>query len=40
MNTDEKKFDFTNVVDMCCRLKKMSLTGSEAEMIKCIFNGG
>jgi len=29
MNTDEKKFDFTNVVDMCCRLKKMSLTGSE-----------
>jgi len=32
MNTDEKKYDFTNVVDMCCKLKKLTLTGSEVNI--------
>ena len=27
-NTDEKKYDFTNVVDVCCKLQKLQLTGS------------
>ena len=27
-NTDEKKYDFTNVVDVCCKLRKLQLTGS------------
>ena len=28
LNTDDKKYDFTNVVDACCNLTRLKLTGS------------
>ena len=32
LNTEDKKYDFTNVADACCRLDKLIITGSKEKL--------
>lgn len=32
LNTEDKRYDFTNVADACCRLDKLTITGSKEKL--------